>query len=118
MTGPERRSALATSMLFCLGEWAMELGPSVLLQSFQGKPLLLTLFTVLDNIMQNKVTRDTQDSAKCYQHDTDDFDPDISLDNLTDDSALKSPRRGNVQAVQLAARMVNIESKNRVFMID
>lgn len=42
----ERKSALTISMLFCLGEWAMHLGPSMLLRVFQGKPLLLTLFSV------------------------------------------------------------------------
>lgn len=46
MTTRERRGPLTVSMLFCLGEWAMHLGPSVLLQVFQGKPLLMTLFTV------------------------------------------------------------------------
>lgn len=49
MTVRERKSALTTSMLFCLGEWAMHLGPAVLLTTFQGKPLLLTLFTVSTN---------------------------------------------------------------------
>ena len=42
----DRKSALTVSMLFCLGEWAMHLGPSMLLRVNQGKPLLLTLFTV------------------------------------------------------------------------
>lgn len=46
MTSRERRGPLTVSMLFCLGEWAMHLGPTVLLQVFQGKPLLMTLFTV------------------------------------------------------------------------
>jgi len=46
MTTRERRGPLTVSMLFCLGEWAMHLGPTVLLQVFQGKPLLMTLFTV------------------------------------------------------------------------
>lgn len=46
MTTRERRGPLTVSMLFCLGEWAMHLGPTVLLQMFQGKPLLMTLFTV------------------------------------------------------------------------
>jgi len=46
MTTRERRGSLTVTMLFCLGEWAMHLGPTVLLQVFQGKPLLMTLFTV------------------------------------------------------------------------
>lgn len=46
MTVRERCGPLIISMLFCLGEWAMHLGPTVLLRVFQGKPLLMTLFTV------------------------------------------------------------------------
>lgn len=46
MSTRERRGPLTISMLFCLGEWAMHLGPSVLLHVFQEKPLLMTLFTV------------------------------------------------------------------------
>lgn len=46
MSTRERRGPLTISMLFCLGEWAMHLGPSVLLRVFQEKPLLMTLFTV------------------------------------------------------------------------
>lgn len=52
MSTRERRGPLTISMLFCLGEWAMHLGPSVLLRVFQGKPLLMTLFTV-SNIINN-----------------------------------------------------------------
>ncbi|XP_015587095.1 ral GTPase-activating protein subunit alpha-1 isoform X3 [Cephus cinctus] len=114
MTSRERRSALTTSMLFCLGEWAMQLGPPVLLRQFQGKPLLLTLFTVLDTIVQKKVGKDTQDSARSFQHDSDDFDPEISLDNLVDESGVKSPRRGNVQSIQLAAKMVLMHLVNHL----
>lgn len=46
MTLRERRGPLTISMIFCLGEWAMNLGPTVLLRVYQGKPLLMTLFTV------------------------------------------------------------------------
>lgn len=46
MSTRDRRGPLTISMLFCLGEWAMHLGPDVLLRVFQGKPLLMTLFTV------------------------------------------------------------------------
>lgn len=46
MTLRERRGPLTISMIFCLGEWAMNLGPTVLLRIYQGKPLLMTLFTV------------------------------------------------------------------------
>ncbi|XP_077268633.1 putative Rho GTPase-activating protein CG5521 isoform X2 [Temnothorax americanus] len=106
MTTRERRGPLTVSMLFCLGEWAMYLGPTVLLQVFQGKPLLMTLFTVLNNIVQNKVGKEFSKTAKNNQDDDDDFDPNITLDNLIDESSAKSPRKGNIQSVQLAAKMV------------
>ncbi|XP_018351376.1 PREDICTED: probable Rho GTPase-activating protein CG5521 isoform X5 [Trachymyrmex septentrionalis] len=106
MTTRERRGPLTVSMLFCLGEWAMHLGPTVLLQVFQGKPLLMTLFTVLNNIVQNKVGKEFSKTAKNNQDDDDDFDPNITLDNLIDESSTKSPRKGNIQSVQLAAKMV------------
>ena len=91
-------------MLFCLGEWAMHLGPNVLQRVLQGKPLLLTLFTVLDNIIQNKAGKNVQETK--IQPEFEDFDPDIALDNLSYESLSKSPRRGNAQSVQLAAKMV------------
>ncbi|KAK0164383.1 hypothetical protein PV328_003019 [Microctonus aethiopoides] len=120
MTVRERRSALTTSMLFCVGEWAMHLGPAVLLTTFQGKSLLLTLFTVLDNIMQNKSDKSTQDSNINYQDKNDEFDDefnaDISIDDLTRETtnSNKSPRRTNIQAVQLSARMVVMHLVNHL----
>ncbi|KAG7202596.1 hypothetical protein KM043_009788 [Ampulex compressa] len=115
MTARERRGSLTISMLFCLGEWAMHLGPDVLLRVFQGKPLLMTLFTVLDNIVQNRIGKDTtKGSTKSHQDDDDDFDADITLDNLNDESCTKSPRRSNVQSVQLAAKMVMMHLINHL----
>uniref|UniRef100_V9IJQ7 Ral GTPase-activating protein subunit alpha-1 n=1 Tax=Apis cerana TaxID=7461 RepID=V9IJQ7_APICE len=64
MSTRERRGPLTISMLFCLGEWAMHLGPSVLLRVFQEKPLLMTLFTVLDNIVQDKIDKDAPQTNK------------------------------------------------------
>ncbi|XP_070513115.1 probable Rho GTPase-activating protein CG5521 isoform X5 [Cardiocondyla obscurior] len=106
MTTRERRGPLTVSMLFCLGEWAMHLGPTVLLQVFQGKPLLMTLFTVLNNIVQNKIGKEFSKTVRSNQDDDGDFDPNITLDNLIDESSAKSPRKGNIQSVQLAAKMV------------
>ncbi|XP_020286965.1 probable Rho GTPase-activating protein CG5521 isoform X8 [Pseudomyrmex gracilis] len=102
MTARERRGPLTVSMLFCLGEWAMHLGPTVLLQVFHGKPLLMTIFTVLNNIVQNKIGK----IAKSSHEEDDDFDPNITLDNLIDEPSSKSPHKGNIQSVQLAAKMV------------
>ncbi|XP_034941098.1 probable Rho GTPase-activating protein CG5521 isoform X3 [Chelonus insularis] len=105
----ERRSALTTSMLFCLGEWAMHLGPKILLTTFQGKSLLLTLFTVLDNIMKNKSDKINSDS-RSFRHSNDEedyFDPDITVDDLGKEANnSKSPRKANIQDIQLAAKMV------------
>jgi len=56
--------------------------------------------------VQNKVGKEFSRTAKNNQDDDDDFDPNITLDNLIDESA-KSPRKGNIQSVQLAAKMVS-----------
>ncbi|XP_076480180.1 putative Rho GTPase-activating protein CG5521 isoform X4 [Bombus vancouverensis nearcticus] len=114
MSTRERRGPLTISMLFCLGEWAMHLGPSVLLRVFQGKPLLMTLFTVLDNIVQDTIDKDVSQTNKSHEDEDDDFDPDITLDNLADDICAKSPRRGNTQSVQLAAKMVMMHLINHL----
>ncbi|XP_068982443.1 probable Rho GTPase-activating protein CG5521 isoform X5 [Bombus flavifrons] len=114
MSTRERRGPLTISMLFCLGEWAMHLGPSVLLRVFQGKPLLMTLFTVLDNIVQDTIDKDVSHTNKSHEDEDDDFDPDITLDNLADDICAKSPRRGNTQSVQLAAKMVMMHLINHL----
>ncbi|XP_019882116.2 probable Rho GTPase-activating protein CG5521 isoform X6 [Camponotus floridanus] len=114
MTTRERRGSLTISMLFCLGEWAMHLGPTVLLQVFQGKPLLMTLFTVLNNIVQNKIGKEFMKTAKSNPEDDDDFDPNITLDNLVNVPSSKSPHKGNIQSVQLAAKMVMMHLINHL----
>ncbi|XP_017795998.1 PREDICTED: ral GTPase-activating protein subunit alpha-1 [Habropoda laboriosa] len=114
MSTRERRGPLTVSMLFCLGEWAMHLGPSVLLRVFQGKPLLMTLFTVLDNIVQDKIGKDVSQLNKSHEDEDGYFEPDITLDNLADDTGTKSPYRGNIQSVQLAAKMVMMHLINHL----
>ncbi|XP_053985907.1 ral GTPase-activating protein subunit alpha-1 isoform X7 [Hylaeus volcanicus] len=114
MSTRDKRGPLPISMLFCLGEWAMHLGPDVLLRVFQGKPLLMTLFTVLDNMAQDRVTKGLLQSGKRHEDEDDDFDPDITLDNLPDDASFKSPPRGNIQSVQLAAKMVMMHLINHL----
>ncbi|XP_058799896.1 probable Rho GTPase-activating protein CG5521 isoform X2 [Phymastichus coffea] len=109
----ERKNSLTISMLFCLGEWAMHLGPSMLLTVHQGKPLLLTLFTVLDNIVQNKINRESQEASKT-QAEKEDFDPNITLDNLLGEATAKLMWRGNMQSVQLAAKMVMMHLVNHL----
>lgn len=61
---------------------------------------------VLDNIVQDTIDKDVSQTNKSHEDEDDDFDPDITLDNLADDICAKSPRRGNIQSVQLAAKMV------------
>ncbi|XP_076233840.1 putative Rho GTPase-activating protein CG5521 isoform X7 [Calliopsis andreniformis] len=114
MSTRDRRGSLIISMIFCLGEWAMHLGPDVLLRVFQGKPLLMTLFTVLDNIIQDKMNKDSLHSNKNHEDEDNDFDPDITLDNLSDETCTKSPRRGNIHSVQLAAKMVMMHLINHL----
>ncbi|XP_054011136.1 ral GTPase-activating protein subunit alpha-1 isoform X7 [Hylaeus anthracinus] len=114
MSTRDKRGPLPISMLFCLGEWAMHLGPDVLLRVFQGKPLLMTLFTVLDNMAQDRVTKGLLQPGKRHEDEDDDFDPDITLDNLPDDASFKSPPRGNIQSVQLAAKMVMMHLINHL----
>lgn len=62
---------------------------------------------MLNNIVQNKVGKEFSKTSKNNQDDDDDFDPNITLDNLIDESSVKSPRKGNIQSVQLAAKMVS-----------
>ena len=57
--------------------------------------------------MQNKVGKEFSKTAKNNEDDDDDFDPNIILDNLIDESSTKSPRKGNIKSVQLAAKMVS-----------
>ena len=57
--------------------------------------------------MQNKVGKEFSKTTKNNEDDDDDFDPNIILDNLIDESSTKSPRKGNIQSVQLAAKMVS-----------
>lgn len=47
-------------------------------------------------------------TAKGNPEDDDDFDPNITLDNLVNVPSSKSPLKGNIQSVQLAAKMVSI----------
>jgi len=57
--------------------------------------------------VQNKVGKEFSKNMKNNQEDDDDFDSNITLDNLIDESSSKSPQKGNIQSVQLAAKMVS-----------
>ena len=64
------------------------------------------ILQVLDNIVQDKIDKDVSQANRSHEDEDDDFDPDITLDNLADEVCAKSPRRGNIHSVQLAAKMV------------
>ncbi|XP_057337065.1 ral GTPase-activating protein subunit alpha-1 isoform X2 [Microplitis mediator] len=118
LSARERRSSLITSMLFCLSEWAMHLGIVILTTTFQGKSLLLTLFTVLDNIIHNKSDKIIQDQHKHNRHkhdEKDDFNPNIIVDNFGEESNVnKYFRPTNIQTIQLAARTVVMHLVNHL----
>ena len=92
----------------------MHLGPNLLLRLYKGKPLLLTLFTILDNIVQNKISKDSAEAARVQHDKQEDFDPIIALDNLLDDVSRKKSWQNNVQSVQLAAKMVMMHLVNHL----
>lgn len=109
----ERRDTLTTSMLFCLGEWAMHLGPKFLLNKFHDKPLLETIFTVLDNIIKNK----SNDLKYKSQYDDDDnvnFNINISVDDFGIDINHKTLKQSNIQTIQLSAKMVMMHLINHL----
>lgn len=63
--------------------------------------------------MRDRISKDSLHSNKSDEDD--DFDPDITLDNLADEACVKSPRRGNIHSVQLAAKMVSWINNSRFF---
>lgn len=58
-------------------------------------------------MVQNKIGKEFMKIPRSNPEDDDDFDPNITLDNLVNIPSLKSPHKGNIQSVQLAAKMVN-----------
>ena len=74
------------------------------------------ILKVLDNIVQNKMNKESQEASK-VQFEKEDFEPNITLDNLLDETTSKSLWRGNLQSVQLAAKMVNI-NEYIIFIMD
>ncbi|XP_044013466.1 ral GTPase-activating protein subunit alpha-1 isoform X2 [Aphidius gifuensis] len=115
MTLRERRDALTTSMLFCLGEWAMHLGPKVLLNTFQNKSLLLNIFSVLDNIINNKSNKqDNNNNINNKTNDMDNFNPDITIDNICNDNNDKTLKFSNYQTIQLSAKMIMMHLINHL----
>ncbi|XP_044599551.1 ral GTPase-activating protein subunit alpha-1 isoform X3 [Cotesia glomerata] len=114
----EHRSSLITSMLFCLSEWAMHLDLEILTRDFQGKPLLLTIFTVLDNIIynkSNKLLHDLHVYSSKHKNDEKEFNPNIILDNFGENNdANNKSFRSNIQAIQLAARVIVMHLVNHL----
>lgn len=110
-TASDRDRALGTTLLLCLGEWCMRLGPKRLLDleehnaTGQGSCLLLTVFKVLNQLISGNTTAD-QGLTQPNVHE--DFDPIILVDNLDKPSASVSPTRSQQyqHAVTLCAKTI------------
>lgn len=63
---------------------------------------------MLNGIVQNKIGKEFMKTTRSNPEDDDDFDPNITLDNLVNLPSSKSPHKGNIQSVQLAAKMVSL----------
>lgn len=110
-TASDRDRALGTTLLLCLGEWCMRLGPKRLLELEDsnalghGSCLLLTVFKVLNQLITGNTTADpglTQPNMH------EEFDPIILVDNLDKPSPAVSPTRSHQyqHAVTLCARTI------------
>lgn len=110
-TASDRDRALGTSLLLCLGEWCMQLGPKRLLDleehssSEMGSCLLLTVFKVLYQLITGN---STADSGLTQPNMQEEFDPIILVDNLDKPSPAVSPSRSQQyhQAVTLCAKTI------------
>lgn len=108
-TASDRDRALGTTLLLCLGEWCMRLGPKRLLElSVEGENqgcLLLTVFKVLNQLITG---RNSADAGMTQPNAQDDFDPIITVDNLDKPSPSISPSKSQQyhQAVTLCAHTI------------
>lgn len=104
---------LLTSLVFCLGEWTMQVPPSVLYKPKTHNPCLLhTVFQILTQLCEGGKARGIPISGAFHQDIVAEFIPNIVLDDLKSD---ESPRflegsgghlSSTGHAVQLAARMI------------
>uniref|UniRef100_A0A8D8VA16 Probable Rho GTPase-activating protein CG5521 n=2 Tax=Cacopsylla melanoneura TaxID=428564 RepID=A0A8D8VA16_9HEMI len=109
---------LLTSLVFCLGEWTMQVPPSVLLKPKTHNPCLLhTVFQILTQLCEGGKARGIPISGAFHQDIVAEFIPNIVLDDLKSDESPTLGRRflgegsgGHLSstghAVQLAARMI------------
>uniref|UniRef100_A0AAR5Q6P9 Rap-GAP domain-containing protein n=1 Tax=Dendroctonus ponderosae TaxID=77166 RepID=A0AAR5Q6P9_DENPD len=108
----ETDRALSRALLLCLGEWCMRLGPAKLLEPNEygenrGSCLLLEVFKVLHKIITGTAC-EAPHSRLARLGASDDFDPNISSEDLPESLPVKSPGK-NVQfqkAVTLCAETV------------
>lgn len=110
-TASDRDRALGTTLLLCLGEWCMQLGPKKLLEleepnsNGNSSCLLLTVFKVLHQLINGNVTADPGLTQPNMQED---FDPLILVDNLDKPAPVSSPNRSQQyhHAVTLCAKTI------------
>ncbi|KMQ98304.1 gtpase-activating rap ran-gap domain-like 1 protein [Lasius niger] len=84
----------------------------VLLELYPNVPS--KIIQVLNGIVQNKIGKEFMKTTRSNPEDDDDFDPNITLDNLVNMPSSKSPHKGNIQSVQLAAKMVMMHLINHL----
>ncbi|KAI5706364.1 hypothetical protein M8J75_007340 [Diaphorina citri] len=109
---------LMTSLVFCLGEWTMQVPPAVLYKPKTHNPCLLhTVFQILTQLCEGGKARGIPISGAFHQDIVAEFNPNIVLDDLKSDESPTLGRRflgegsgGHLSstghAVQLAARMI------------
>ncbi|XP_008485943.1 probable Rho GTPase-activating protein CG5521 [Diaphorina citri] len=109
---------LMTSLVFCLGEWTMQVPPAVLYKPKTHNPCLLhTVFQILTQLCEGGKARGIPISGAFHQDIVAEFNPNIVLDDLKSDESPTLGRRflgegsgGHLSstghAVQLAAKMI------------
>ncbi|KAB0803388.1 hypothetical protein PPYR_00358 [Photinus pyralis] len=112
-TAGENDKALGTALLLCLGEWCMKLEPSKLLEITEyvdikeATCLLLVVFTVLHKIITGQTSMENK-GGLTQPSMSEDFDPNILLDNLDKFSPSSSPSKNYQcqEAIVLCAKSV------------
>ncbi|KAI4469242.1 tuberin [Holotrichia oblita] len=110
-TAGENDKALGTALLLCLGEWCMKLGPTRLLEiSEYGEKRATCLLLLVFNVLHKLITGDTanEESGLTQPSLSDDFDPNILLDNFEKPSPNSSPTKSQQchQAIVLCAKTI------------
>lgn len=104
---------LVTSLVFCLGEWTMQVPPAVLFKPKTHNPCLMhTVFQILTQLCEGGRARGIPISGAFHQDIVAEFIPNIVLDDLKTEDTPRYLGEGGGHlsstghAVQLAARMI------------